>query len=271
MNKIAVTGGHGHIGKRLVALGCESLSCDITDAEEVWKELSNSKPDTIIHLASKSSIDFCQSHYEEAVSVNTFGTSVLSQTAEEVIGSGRVVVVSTDQVFDGKGFGNYKETDEPNPINHYGLTKLGAEAVAKLYENKVVRISRCFDSKSDGIKDYLERVSRGEYIQVPYHIERSYTHLDFIAKALLEYAKRFDEMPEILHLGGAYPVTFYDLISEICKSFGCDSEKIQARGELKGFSPRPFRCGLDVSLAKSLGLPIYDIHQSVERMKHERQ
>lgn len=268
MKKLSITGANGNIGKRLAAMGCESLVCDVRSREDVERELRRVNPDVIIHLAAKSDPTFCENNYDEAIAVNTFGTNIVCEVAEKVLGKGKVVLISADQVFDGKK-GNYKENAELHPINNYGLTKFAAEGIANLYDDKIIRISRCVDSKSKDISDYLEKLKNGEVIEVPEHIFRSYTHYDFIAEAIYQYAQRFDEMPKTLHLGGWWPVSFYSLIYAIAEDFMFDLSLLRPRGEVDGFSKRPAKCGLNVSLAKKLRLPIYDMYKSIERLKNE--
>lgn len=48
-----------------------------------------------------------------------------------------VLYVSTDYVFDGKN-APYKETDEPNPLNKYGESKLEGEKTVLAFEGKCV-------------------------------------------------------------------------------------------------------------------------------------
>src|SRR3990172_2288877 len=112
---IAVTGYEGQIGSRLLKLGCEPLSCDVTDGGQVEQELHRVKPDVILHLAAMTGVDWCEKNYEEAISVNVYGTSVICQTAEEVIGAGKVALISTDMTFNGEE-GEYKEDSEQLPI-----------------------------------------------------------------------------------------------------------------------------------------------------------
>ena len=267
--KIATTGSEGNIGRRLVALGCESLSCDVTNPKEVESELHRVKPDVILHLAAMTSVDWCEKNFEKAVSVNVFGTNVVCEMAEHVLGAGKVAVISSDMVFDGKK-GNYSEYDEVNPINNYGLTKVSAEGVAHLYHrNKIVRLSRCFDSKSKDISEYVESLKKGEEIYVPEHIRRSYCHLDLITLSILHYAQNFYKMPEVLNIAGTYHTSFWELMRMVAVQIWANPVLVKNRGELPGFSPRPHKTGLDVSLAKKVGVPIYPVEDSVKRLALE--
>ncbi len=265
--KIGITGYEGQIGSRLLNMGCDPLRCDVTNPKEVEHELHRVKPDVILHLAAQTSVDLCESHYEEAMSANVYGTNVVCEKAEDIIGAGRVVLISTDMTFDGKE-GLYKEDSEQNPINAYGLSKLGAEAVARLYDAKVIRISRCFSSKSRDILSYLSKITRGEKIYVPSHLYRSYCHLDIMAEMLFAYANRFDQMPETLHLAGSTYESFYGLIYRIAKKSRQD-HLVLPRGEEVGHVARPFKSGLNTSFAESLGFKVPTIEESLERFENE--
>ena len=265
---IAVTGHHGCIGSRLVNLGAASLLCDITVKEEVLSELERVRPDVIIHTAGMSSIDRCDEDYEKALTINQYGTSVVCEATEQVVGSGRVVVISTDQVFDGEA-GPYSEKDEPNPIHSYGLSKLGAEAVAQLYGCKVLRISRCFDSYSSDISGYLKQLQYGFEIGVPDFFYRSYCHMDYVSEEIWRYANLFFTMPEILHLGGLDTISFYEFMRHVASMYGHDKRLVKPRGPLRDYSPRPRKCGLNTGLAVRLGVPVYTVYESVLRMKNE--
>ena len=57
-NKVLVTGGTGFVGRRLKLIRPDwiyisSSDCDLTDKEELFKFLSDLKPDAIIHLAAR--------------------------------------------------------------------------------------------------------------------------------------------------------------------------------------------------------------------------
>lgn len=260
--KIALTGAKGKIGQRLVALGAEPLSCDITIPQEVEAEISRIRPGVIIHAAAISSIDECQNNLDQAILVNTRGANHVFEAAENVIGAGKVFLLSSEQVFDGKN-GCYKEDDEPYPINDYGRTKFAAEGLASLYDCKVLRLSRGISRSDHDITTVLKSIAENKIPDVPTFIYRSYCHLDFLAHGIWEYANRFAEMPELLHLGGSETLSFYELIRLI---IGGDVMLKERDEEMGSMTPRPFNCGLNVSLAKSLGLPIFTSHESVARL-----
>lgn len=263
--------GQGNIGSRLTGLGSEPLPIkDINDAEEVRNNLLRVKPDVIIHTACVSSPEECEKDYEKAIYVNFRGTQVLCEVAEEVIGAGRVVLLSTDHVFDGEK-GDYTEEDEPNPINDYGKTKLAAEGAMVIYGGKIIRLSRGFDSKSRDIVSYRLALSSGLPVYVPDFIRRSYCHMDFQAGAVWEYANRFDEMPDMLHLGGDESCTYQWFISKAAEAYGFDSKQVLTRTEPDDdFARRPFLCGLNVTKAHELGFHTPLLHDSINRMKNER-
>lgn len=263
--KIAVSGSRGRIGSRLVKLGAIPLDFDVTDEDQIERGLEL-KPDILIHAASVSSIAECEEDYERAKAVNCWGTS---RTCE-AIGDGKVLFLSTEQVFDGEK-GTYSEEDEPNPINNYGLTKFAAEGVVRqLYGGKVVRLSRGISrEKGKDIDSYIETIKKGRHVEVPTFIQRSYSHLDFLAEAVWYIAQNFESMPPILHVGGLFPLSFYELMTMISDKIGLSPYLVvPRRTEIKD-KPRPFNCGFNISLAKEYGVPIASPLASVTRLVKE--
>lgn len=266
MKKIGVTGHRGRIGSRLVALGAVPLEFDVTDREAVGRELSAKNPDIVVHTASISSIARCEDDLELAIQVNMWGTNNVCRAA----GDGRVIYLSTEQVFDGVK-GNYSEIDEPNPLNDYGKTKLAAEGVAnQLYGAKVIRLSRGVSRESGkDIDNYINDLRKGREIHVPSFIRRSYSHLDFLAEAVWYFAHNFESMPSLLHLGGMNPSAFHDFMFFMAEELGLDTDRVIPRHTQIKDHARPFNCGFDTSLAESVGVPIYPIFNTIEKLAEE--
>lgn len=104
---------------------------DITDASAVENFVDVKKPDVIINAAGYTAVDKAEEERELARKINVDGARNLAAAAKKF--NALFFHISTDFVFDGKKTTPYVETDEPNPLSHYGQTKLDSEiAVEKV-------------------------------------------------------------------------------------------------------------------------------------------
>lgn len=90
--------------------------------------------DTIFHLAALIAIPYSYVAPESYVDTNIKGTLNVCQAARE-LGTGRLVVASTSEVY---GTAQYVPIDEKHPRqpqSPYSATKIGADAIAKSYFN----------------------------------------------------------------------------------------------------------------------------------------
>jgi dTDP-4-dehydrorhamnose reductase len=140
--RVAVTGSGGRLGSALVeqlgradfvrqVLPWDLPEHDLDDASSARRLISKYRPDAVIHAAAWTDVNACAEHPEIAMRRN--GTAV-GEMAEACVGSGAaLVVVSTNEVFDGTRTDGrpYGPTDLPNPPNPYGASKLAGEQAAR--------------------------------------------------------------------------------------------------------------------------------------------
>ncbi|KXY37741.1 NAD(P)-dependent oxidoreductase [Bacillus cereus] len=151
--KILVTGYNGQLGYDVVkrgekqglemqGIGIEDL--DITNESAVYEFVDNVKPDAIIHCAAYTAVDKSEDDKDLCWNVNVEGTKYLATAAKKL--NAKFVYISTDYVFDGEGTHAFLETDAPNPVGYYGLTKYEGEKVVRslIDNNFIVRISWVF-------------------------------------------------------------------------------------------------------------------------------
>ncbi|QWG58723.1 dTDP-4-dehydrorhamnose reductase [Bacillus mycoides] len=151
--KILVTGYNGQLGYDVVkrgekqglemqGIGIEDL--DITNEAAVYEFVDKVKPDAIIHCAAYTAVDKSEDDKELCWNVNVEGTKYLATAAKKL--NAKFVYISTDYVFDGEGTHAFAETDTPNPVGYYGLTKYEGEKVVRslIDNNFIVRISWVF-------------------------------------------------------------------------------------------------------------------------------
>ena len=138
----------GRYGWDTYAYGHEWL--DITDAAAVRRLVIDVRPDTVIHTAAWTRVNRCQQQPAEAMRVNRDGTGNVVAAAAEC--KAPVVYLATDYVFNGRKSRPWVESDEPDPLNAYGESKLAGEVTVQEYERgHVVRTSGVFGPRSGGI------------------------------------------------------------------------------------------------------------------------
>ena len=142
MRTILLTGRNGQVGwelqrtlaplGRVIALGSDQL--DLADPDAVRKKVRDIAPQIIVNAAAYTNVDKAESEPELAQAVNGVAPGVLAEEAKRL--DAWIVHYSTDYVFDGNKQGAYLETDEPNPQNVYGKTKLAGEGAVRAAEGK---------------------------------------------------------------------------------------------------------------------------------------
>ena len=136
--KILLLGAYGQVGwelqrslaplGELVALGSQgsgNLGGDLTVPKSLESTVEYLAPDVIVNAAAYTAVDRAESEPEIAEAINSKAPSILAKQANNL--GAFLVHYSTDYVFDGSGDKPWRETDQPNPLNVYGQTKLQGE------------------------------------------------------------------------------------------------------------------------------------------------
>jgi len=102
---------------------------DITNTSAVRAMMQEVRPELVFHGAAYTNVDGCERDPDLAYKVNALGSWTVASAAEEV--GAALVAISTDFVFDGAKGSAYTEFDTPNPLSHYGASKLAGENLAR--------------------------------------------------------------------------------------------------------------------------------------------
>ncbi len=150
MKKVLVTGANGMLGKDLCpifeangykVIRTDVANMDITNSIEVELKITQENPEFIIHCAAYTDVDSAEKDIKTARLINKIGTENIAKASSKT--NSTLVYISTDYVFDGNTTRPYSSSDNTNPINNYGLTKLeGEHAIEKYCKNYyIVRTS----------------------------------------------------------------------------------------------------------------------------------
>ena len=252
------------------------IKLDLTNWKNCLKILEL-KPDIIINTAAITDVDFCEKNQNIATNVNVRGVENLVKISKQL--GCKIIQISTDGIFSGKG-GKYFEVDLPNPINHYGKTKLESEKiVSNLEDHLILRTSVLYGFISKKMIESRSKYSKkmNFVLWVLYSLNESKklrivndqfsnpTFADNLAQIIFESIKK--------NLIGIYNATDRDCISrldfvkKIAKKFNYDFDLIQpiSSKELNQFAKRPLKTCLDCSKISKEGIGINSIDYSLEK------
>jgi dTDP-4-dehydrorhamnose reductase len=134
--RILLTGKKGQIGAKLAELlpclgevaAFDRDELDLSNPDRVRRAIRDIQPNMIVNAAAYTSVDQAEREEEQARVINVDAPALMAEEAKRI--GALLVHYSTDYVFDGSSRVPYGETDQSNPINVYGKTKLaGEEAV----------------------------------------------------------------------------------------------------------------------------------------------
>jgi dTDP-4-dehydrorhamnose reductase len=137
--RILILGARGQVGVELQRsfAGYGSITAadidtvDLTDPEQTRALVRRVRPDVILNTAAYTAVDRAEAEPALAMAVNADAPRVLAEEALRL--NALFVHYSTDYVFDGSKTEPWVESDEPNPLSVYGVTKLaGEKAVAEI-------------------------------------------------------------------------------------------------------------------------------------------
>lgn len=135
--KLLLFGKNGQVGWELnrslqplgeiIALDIEDV--DFSEPESIRQIIRDVSPDVICNAVAYTAVDKAEEDEELAMKINGVAPGVIAEEAKKL--NALLIHYSTDYVFDGTKTSPYIETDEPNPINAYGRTKLAGEIAVK--------------------------------------------------------------------------------------------------------------------------------------------
>ena len=196
---------------------------DITDAASVRQVLEAVQPEVVIHCAAWTAVDAAEEEENIAKvrTINATGTQNIATVCKEL--DCKMVYISTDYVFDGKGETPWHpDCKDYKPLNVYGQTKLEGElAVSGTLEKFfIVRIAWVFGRNGNNfIKTMLKLSEKYDALRVVCDQVGTPTYTLDLSRLLVDMAET--EKYGYYHATneGGY-ISWYDFACEIFRQAG---------------------------------------------------
>lgn len=232
--KVFVTGVKGQLGFDVVnelrgrgieAVGVDIEEMDITDAAAVRRVITEAAPNAVIHCAAYTAVDAAEDNEEICRKVNADGTRNIANVCKEL--DIKMIYISTDYVFDGKGTRPWEPDDERHPLNIYGQTKYEGELAVQSALDKyfIVRIQWVYGVNGKNfVKTMLRLAETNTRINVVNDQFGSPTFTFDLAKLLADMV--VTDKYGIYHAANDGICTWYEFACEIFKQAGIDIETV---------------------------------------------
>lgn len=171
---------------------------DICESEQLRDSVHRSAPDVVVNCIGVVKQRIGQSTTEDAIAINALLPHQLSRICSDV--GARLIQVSTDCVFSGRK-GGYLESDPPDPVDAYGMTKALGE----------VRGSRCLVVRTSmigpelahhtGLLDWVLS-QRGRKVTGFRHARFSGLSTPELSRVIVRIVREHQDVEGLVHVAG---------------------------------------------------------------------
>lgn len=224
--RIAILGESGQLARSLRASSPRAFTTEFFDRQRLdlgaahsqTSILGDFRPDLIVNAAAYTQVDRAEAEPAVAFAINADGPRALAAFCDQA--SIPLIHISTDYVFDGCKPGEYVETDDVNPLNVYGASKLQGEVAVRetVAQHLIVRTSWVFSEYGQNfVKTMLRLGVAHPVLRVVADQTGRPTHAGSLAAAVWRIIERMADEGEIAwgtyHLAGS-PATTWATFAE---------------------------------------------------------
>lgn len=251
-----VLGGTGMLGSAVArrwrdenapVLALSHAQADLLDRDRLLYWAYAFRPEVIVNCAAFTQVDLCETQEERATAIN--GHALANVTAAADSCGARLIQVSSDYVFDGRGGEPLREEAPTGPLSAYGRGKLLGEELAAAYgRSLILRTSWLFGPGGPNfvatIRRFLLEGRKPLRVVDDQHGRPTFT--PYLAHAIWDLAE--NDAGGVVHYGNREAASWYDLAREIARLVDPSAEVLPVKTtEFPRPAHRPAYSVLDVS------------------------
>ncbi|MGZ8136990.1 MAG: GDP-mannose 4,6-dehydratase [Methylococcaceae bacterium] len=229
--KLLVTGGNGFTGRHFIKAAQDAghevieLRANLTDRDAVRLQVEQAAPEAVVHLAAISFVGHADA--SAFYNVNVIGTvNLLDALASLAKPPHKVLLAGSANVYGNCEQSPITEAQPPSPVNHYAMSKLAMEYMAKTYLDRLpLFMVRPFNYTGVGqapsfiipklVTHFASRAASVELGNI--NVEREFNDVRFVCEAYLQLLTKAAP-GEIYNICSGQPVTLQsvlDLLTQI--------------------------------------------------------
>jgi dTDP-4-dehydrorhamnose reductase len=226
MSKILVFGASGQLGQCLQHIAAKrNISyiyfiprekANILDLVTLQLIFNEYKPAYCINCAAYTAVDKAEDEKDIAMNINRDGVMNLSRLCSEF--NTTLIHISTDFVFSGSSNLPLSESDEPSPVNVYGLSKLEGEKAIPLYIDHyfIIRTSWLYSAYGNNfVKTMLRLGKEKNELKVIWDQIGTPTYAMDLALCILAITENNNTQYGIYHYSNEGVTSWYDFAKTI--------------------------------------------------------
>lgn len=289
--KILITGSNGLLGQKLLhklrkdyfveliatSKGSNRVTersnytyfdLDITNNEAVAKLIETEKPQVVMNTAAMTNVDLCEDQKIACDALNIDAVKYLADACVKI--DAHLIHISTDFIFDGDN-GPYKETDIPNPLSYYGLSKLKSEELLQAHTVRwtILRTIIVFGvgeklSKSNIVLWAKCALEKGDPLNIIDDQFRAPTLAEDLADICILAAKK--KALGIFNASGKDLMSIYEIVERIAKYYGNSTDNLNkiSTASLNQKAVRPHKTGFILDKSENeLGYKPHSFEESL--------
>ena len=243
MSNILVIGKDGQLGQSIKAcvqtqstdqtfmfVGRDELDLSSNDAINAF--FAGKRFDVIINCAAYTAVDKAEDDTELCQQINSKAVAELANIAKKQ--NAYFVHVSTDYVFNGKGYRPYTETDEVAPQNVYGQTKLQGELALNAVNPSgcIIRTSWVYSEFGNNFVKTMHRLGQErDQLRIVFDQIGSPTYAPDLAQAILTIITKVEQgevekgkLNGIFHYSNEGVASWYDFALAVFEMGGIECQ-----------------------------------------------
>ena len=283
MSSVSIIGPNGQLGTDLVkaftnanwrVLPITHAEISVENLDSVFSALKTTQTDWVINTAAFHKVDECEKDSQKAWEINAHGAKNVATVARDL--GMRSVFISSDYVYSGDKGTSYSESDPVSPVNAYGHSKAGGEAVtlAASEKNLVVRIASVFGAAGSSgkggnfVETIINKAKAGDPLSVVDDIVMSPTYTVDAAQKILELLNRGQS--GIFNATNSGSATWFGFAQEILKQTKLKTELDSSKTNWESSLKRPKNSSLNVSKIETFSINSPDWSDGLSRYLKEK-